>query len=206
MLNPGGEGRRAAGRLTRHQALDHERQRSPMWRSSWAKTEGDDASSIRGFSSSSAATEGFSGAPRWKASSRSVHRWTSELILEDCFVPRREILLPGHWRPESRRLMLPDAGRANGHQLGARIGAAIACYECALRLLAPRGRCSRARSAATSSCSKKLVTMVVENHQRHSYFSLAARTFEGRRQDAPRAGEPRQDEQRLAGASRDRTG
>ncbi|MGH7898627.1 MAG: acyl-CoA dehydrogenase family protein, partial [Candidatus Binatia bacterium] len=92
----------------------------------WAKTEGDDPKSIRGFLVERT-TPGFS-APEMEGKFSLRASVTSELVLEDCVVPE-ENLLPGTAGLKSPLACLTQA--RYGISWGA-IGAAIACYECAL--------------------------------------------------------------------------
>jgi glutaryl-CoA dehydrogenase len=121
----------------------------------WAKTEGDDARSIRGFLVERG-TEGFS-APEMEGKFSLRASVTSELILEDCFVPDSAVL-PGSGGLKSPLLCLTQA--RYGISWGA-IGAAIACYECALDYAKTRKVFSRP-IAGYQLVQQKLVTMVVE--------------------------------------------
>jgi glutaryl-CoA dehydrogenase len=121
----------------------------------WAKTEGDDPKSIRGFLVERA-TPGLS-APEMEGKFSLRASVTSELILEDCFVPE-ENLLPGTGGLKSPLLCLTQA--RYGISWGA-IGAAIACYECALDYSRSRRVFSRP-IAGYQLVQEKLVTMVAE--------------------------------------------
>src|SRR5258706_636875 len=92
----------------------------------WAKTEGDDPKSIRGFLVERG-TEGFS-APEMEGKFSLRASVTSELILEDCFVPEPNVL-PGATGLKGPLSCLTQA--RYGISWGA-IGAALACYQCRL--------------------------------------------------------------------------
>jgi glutaryl-CoA dehydrogenase len=121
----------------------------------WAKTEGDDPKSIRGFLVERG-TEGFS-APEMEGKFSLRASVTSELILEDCFVPDAN-LLPKTGGLKSPLLCLTQA--RYGISWGA-IGAAIACYECALDYSRSRKVFSRP-IGGYQLVQQKLVTMVAE--------------------------------------------
>ncbi len=121
----------------------------------WAKTEGDDARSIRGFLVERGA-QGFS-APEMEGKFSLRASVTSELILEDCFVPD-DAVLPGSGGLKSPLLCLTQA--RYGISWGA-IGAAIACYECALDYAKSRKVFSRP-IAGYQLVQEKLVKMVAE--------------------------------------------
>src|SRR5438132_2566880 len=92
----------------------------------WAKTEGDDPKSIRAFLVERD-RPGFS-APEMQGKFSLRASVTSELILEDCVVPEANVLA-GTGGLKSPLMCLTQA--RYGISWGA-IGAAIACYECAL--------------------------------------------------------------------------
>src|SRR5882724_197200 len=121
----------------------------------WAKTEGDDPKSIRGFLVERG-TEGFS-APEMEGKFSLRASVTSELILEDCFVPDAN-LMPGTGGLKSPLLCLTQA--RYGISWGA-IGAAIACYECALDYSRTRKVFARP-IGGYQLVQQKLVTMVAE--------------------------------------------
>jgi glutaryl-CoA dehydrogenase len=121
----------------------------------WAKTEGDDAKSIRGFLVERG-TSGFS-APEMQGKFSLRASVTSELILEDCVVPDENVL-PGSGGLKSPLMCLTQA--RYGISWGA-IGAAIACYECALDYAKSRKVFSRP-IGGYQLVQQKLVTMVVE--------------------------------------------
>jgi glutaryl-CoA dehydrogenase len=121
----------------------------------WAKTEGDDSKSIRGFLVERG-TEGFS-APEMEGKFSLRASVTSELILEDCFVPDSS-LMPGTGGLKSPLLCLTQA--RYGISWGA-IGAAIACYECALDYARTRKVFARP-IGGYQLVQSKLVTMVAE--------------------------------------------
>ena len=121
----------------------------------WAKTEGDDARSIRGFLVERG-TKGFS-APEMEGKFSLRASVTSELILEDCFVPD-DAVLPGSGGLKSPLLCLTQA--RYGISWGA-IGAAIACYECALDYAKSRKVFAKP-IAGYQLVQAKLVTMVAE--------------------------------------------
>lgn len=121
----------------------------------WAKTEGDDPRSIRGFLVESGAP-GFSAREmEGKFSLRASV--TSELVLEDCFVAE-ESLLPGTNGLRSPLSCLTQA--RYGISWGA-IGAALACYQCALDYAKTRKVFARP-IAGYQLVQQKLVTMVAE--------------------------------------------
>lgn len=121
----------------------------------WAKTEGDDPRSIRGFLVERE-TPGFSAREmEGKFSLRASV--TSELVLEDCFVPE-ESLLPGTSGLRSPLSCLTQA--RYGISWGA-IGAALACYQCALDYAKTRKVFTRP-IAGYQLVQQKLVTMVAE--------------------------------------------
>src|SRR2546428_760720 len=119
----------------------------------WAKTEGDDPKSIRGFLVERS-TKGFS-APEMEGKFSLRASVTSELILEDCFVAE-ENLLPGTGGLKFPLLCLTQA--RYGISWGA-IGAAMACYECALDYARSRRVFSRP-IAGYQLVQEKLVSMV----------------------------------------------
>ena len=121
----------------------------------WAKTEGDDAKSIRAFLVERG-TPGFS-APEMEGKFSLRASVTSELILEDCFVPEASVL-PGSGGLKSPLMCLTQA--RYGISWGA-VGAAIACYECALDYARSRKVFSRP-IAGYQLVQQKLVTMVAE--------------------------------------------
>jgi glutaryl-CoA dehydrogenase len=121
----------------------------------WAKTEGDDPKSIRGFLVERG-SEGFS-APEMEGKFSLRASVTSELILEDCFVPDTH-LLPKTGGLKSPLMCLTQA--RYGISWGA-IGAAIACYECALDYARSRKVFSRP-IGGYQLVQQKLVTMVTE--------------------------------------------
>jgi glutaryl-CoA dehydrogenase len=121
----------------------------------WAKTEGDDSKSIRGFLVERG-SEGFS-APEMEGKFSLRASVTSELILEDCFVPDTH-LLPKTGGLKSPLMCLTQA--RYGISWGA-IGAAIACYECALDYARSRRVFSRP-IGGYQLVQQKLVTMVTE--------------------------------------------
>jgi glutaryl-CoA dehydrogenase len=121
----------------------------------WAKTEGDDPKSIRGFLVERG-SEGFS-APEMEGKFSLRASVTSELILEDCFVPDTH-LLPKTGGLKSPLMCLTQA--RYGISWGA-IGAAIACYECALDYARSRRVFSRP-IGGYQLVQQKLVTMVTE--------------------------------------------
>jgi glutaryl-CoA dehydrogenase len=121
----------------------------------WAKTDGDDAKSIRGFLVERD-TPGFS-APEMEGKFSLRASVTSELVLDDCRVPDENVL-PGTGGLKSPLLCLTQA--RYGISWGA-IGAAIACYECALDYARNRKVFSRP-IAGYQLVQQKLVTMVVE--------------------------------------------
>jgi glutaryl-CoA dehydrogenase len=121
----------------------------------WAKTEGDHPRSIRGFLVERG-TSGFS-APEMQGKFSLRASVTSELILEDCFVPDENVL-PGTGGLKSPLMCLTQA--RYGISWGA-IGAAIACYECALDYAKSRKVFSRP-IGGYQLVQQKLVTMVTE--------------------------------------------
>ena len=121
----------------------------------WAKTEGDDPKSIRGFLVERG-TEGFS-APEMEGKFSLRASVTSELILEDCLVPDTN-LLPKTGGLKSPLMCLTQA--RYGISWGA-VGAAIACYECALDYARSRKVFSRP-IGGYQLVQQKLVTMVTE--------------------------------------------
>jgi len=121
----------------------------------WAKTEGDDAKSIRGFLVERG-TPGFS-APEMQGKFSLRASVTSELILEDCVVPEENVL-PGSGGLKSPLMCLTQA--RYGISWGA-IGAAMACYECALDYAKSRKVFSRP-IGGYQLVQQKLVTMVAE--------------------------------------------
>jgi glutaryl-CoA dehydrogenase len=121
----------------------------------WAKTEGDDAKSIRGFLVERG-TPGFS-APEMEGKFSLRASVTSELVLEEVRIPQAN-LLPGTGGLKAPLSCLTQA--RYGISWGA-IGAAIACYECALDYAKNRKVFSRA-IAGYQLVQEKLVTMVVE--------------------------------------------
>jgi glutaryl-CoA dehydrogenase len=121
----------------------------------WAKTEGDDPKSIRGFLVERG-TEGFS-APEMEGKFSLRASVTSELILEDCLVPDAN-LLPKTGGLKSPLMCLTQA--RYGISWGA-VGAAIACYECALDYARSRKVFSRP-IGGYQLVQQKLVTMVTE--------------------------------------------
>jgi glutaryl-CoA dehydrogenase len=121
----------------------------------WAKTEGDDPKSIRGFLVEKD-TPGFRAREmEGKFSLRASV--TSELFLDDCWVPE-ENLLPGTQGLRSALACLTQA--RYGISWGA-IGAALACYECALAYARERKVFSRP-IAGYQLVQRKLVKMVTE--------------------------------------------
>ena len=121
----------------------------------WAKTEGDDPKSIRGFLVERD-TPGFSAAEmHGKFSLRASV--TSELFLEDCVVPEQN-LLPGSGGLKSPLRCLTQA--RYGISWGA-IGAAMACYQCALDYAKSRKVFARP-IGGYQLVQQKLVTMVSE--------------------------------------------
>jgi glutaryl-CoA dehydrogenase len=121
----------------------------------WAKTEGDDAKSIRGFLVERG-TPGFS-APEMLGKFSLRASVTSELVLEDCFVPAENVL-PGTQGLKSPLMCLTQA--RYGISWGA-IGAALACYECALDYAKTRKVFARP-IGGYQLVQRKLVTMVTE--------------------------------------------
>jgi glutaryl-CoA dehydrogenase len=121
----------------------------------WAKTESDEPKSIRGFLVERG-TPGFS-APEMHGKFSLRASVTSELILEDCLVPEENVL-PGSGGLKSPLMCLTQA--RYGISWGA-IGAAIACYECALDYAKSRRVFSRP-IGGYQLVQQKLVTMVVE--------------------------------------------
>jgi glutaryl-CoA dehydrogenase len=121
----------------------------------WAKTEGDDPRSIRGFLVERG-TPGFS-APEMQGKFSLRASVTSELILEDCVVPDENVLPKGSGL-KSPLMCLTQA--RYGISWGA-IGAAIACYECALDYAKSRKVFSRP-IGGYQLVQQKLVTMVTE--------------------------------------------
>ncbi len=121
----------------------------------WAKTDGGDAKSIRGFLVERG-TKGFS-APEMEGKFSLRASVTSELVLEDCFVPE-DSLLPGAAGLKGPLSCLTQA--RYGISWGA-IGAAMACYECALDYARSRKVFARP-IGGYQLVQQKLVTMVVE--------------------------------------------
>src|SRR5262245_48184589 len=121
----------------------------------WAKTEGDDPRSIRGFLVERG-TPGFS-APEMQGKFSLRASVTSELILEDCVVPDENVL-PKASGLKSPLMCLTQA--RYGISWGA-TGAAIACYECALDYAKSRKVFSRP-IGGYQLVQQKLVTMVTE--------------------------------------------
>jgi glutaryl-CoA dehydrogenase len=121
----------------------------------WAKTEGDDPKSIRGFLVERG-TPGFS-APEMHGKFSLRASVTSELILEDCVVPEENVL-PGSGGLKSPLMCLTQA--RYGISWGA-IGAAMACYQCALDYARNRKVFSRP-IGGYQLVQQKLVTMVAE--------------------------------------------
>jgi glutaryl-CoA dehydrogenase len=121
----------------------------------WAKTEGDDAKSIRGFLVERG-TPGFS-APEMQGKFSLRASVTSELILEDCVVPEDNVL-PGSGGLKSPLMCLTQA--RYGISWGA-IGAAMACYQCALDYAKNRKVFARP-IGGYQLVQQKLVTMVAE--------------------------------------------
>jgi glutaryl-CoA dehydrogenase len=121
----------------------------------WAKTEGDDPKSIRGFLVERD-MPGFSASEmHGKFSLRASV--TSELILEDCVVPEQNVL-PGSGGLKSPLMCLTQA--RYGISWGA-IGAAMACYQCALDYAKSRKVFARP-IGGYQLVQQKLVTMVSE--------------------------------------------
>jgi glutaryl-CoA dehydrogenase len=121
----------------------------------WAKTEGDDAKSIRGFLVERD-TPGFS-APEMQGKFSLRASVTSELILDDCIVPEENVL-PGSGGLKSPLMCLTQA--RYGISWGA-IGAAMACYQCALDYAKSRKVFARP-IGGYQLVQQKLVTMVSE--------------------------------------------
>jgi glutaryl-CoA dehydrogenase len=121
----------------------------------WAKTEGDDPRSIRGFLVERG-TPGFS-APEMEGKFSLRASVTSELILEDCVIPEENVL-PGSGGLKSPLMCLTQA--RYGISWGA-VGAALACYECALDYARSRKVFSRP-IAGYQLVQQKLVHMVAE--------------------------------------------
>ncbi|MGH7804727.1 MAG: acyl-CoA dehydrogenase family protein, partial [Candidatus Binatia bacterium] len=121
----------------------------------WAKTEGDDAKSIRGFLVEKGAP-GFS-APEMEGKFSLRASVTSELVLEDVRVKDSSIL-PGAQGLKGPLSCLTQA--RYGISWGA-IGAAMACYECALDYAKTRKVFARP-IAGYQLVQAKLVTMVQE--------------------------------------------
>jgi glutaryl-CoA dehydrogenase len=121
----------------------------------WAKTEGDDAKSIRGFLIERN-TPGFS-APEMQGKFSLRASVTSELILDDCIVPEENVL-PGSGGLKSPLMCLTQA--RYGISWGA-IGAAMACYQCALDYAKSRKVFARP-IGGYQLVQQKLVTMVSE--------------------------------------------
>jgi glutaryl-CoA dehydrogenase len=121
----------------------------------WAKTEGDDAKSIRGFLVERN-TPGFS-APEMQGKFSLRASVTSELILDDCIVPEENVL-PGSGGLKSPLMCLTQA--RYGISWGA-IGAAMACYQCALDYAKSRKVFARP-IGGYQLVQQKLVTMVSE--------------------------------------------
>jgi glutaryl-CoA dehydrogenase len=121
----------------------------------WAKTEGDDSKSIRGFLVERG-THGFS-APEMHGKFSLRASVTSELILEDCVVPEENVL-PGSGGLKSPLMCLTQA--RYGISWGA-IGAAMACYQCALDYAKNRKVFARP-IGGYQLVQQKLVTMVSE--------------------------------------------
>jgi glutaryl-CoA dehydrogenase len=121
----------------------------------WAKTEGDDPRSIRGFLVERD-TAGFS-APEMEGKFSLRASVTSELILEDCLVPEENVL-PGSGGLKSPLMCLTQA--RYGISWGA-VGAALACYECALDYARSRKVFSRP-IGGYQLVQQKLVHMVSE--------------------------------------------
>ena len=121
----------------------------------WAKTEGDDPKSIRGFLVERG-TPGFS-APEMQGKFSLRASVTSELILDECVVPEENVL-PGTGGLKSPLMCLTQA--RYGISWGA-IGAAMACYECALDYAKNRKVFARP-IGGYQLVQQKLVTMVAE--------------------------------------------
>jgi glutaryl-CoA dehydrogenase len=121
----------------------------------WAKTEGDDPKSIRGFLVERG-TPGFS-APEMQGKFSLRASVTSELILEDCVVAEENVL-PGSGGLKSPLMCLTQA--RYGISWGA-IGAAMACYQCALDYAKNRKVFARP-IGGYQLVQQKLVTMVAE--------------------------------------------
>jgi glutaryl-CoA dehydrogenase len=121
----------------------------------WAKSEGDDAKSIRGFLVERD-TPGFS-APEMQGKFSLRASVTSELILDDCVVPEENVL-PGSGGLKSPLMCLTQA--RYGISWGA-IGAAMACYQCALDYAKSRKVFARP-IGGYQLVQQKLVTMVSE--------------------------------------------
>ena len=121
----------------------------------WAKTEGDDPKSIRGFLVE-CDRPGFS-APEMQGKFSLRASVTSELILDDCVVPEANVLA-GTGGLKSPLMCLTQA--RYGISWGA-IGAAIACYECALDYSRTRKVFARP-IGGYQLVQQKLVTMVAE--------------------------------------------
>ena len=121
----------------------------------WAKTDGDDVKSIRGFLVEKG-SPGFS-APEMEGKFSLRASVTSELVLEDVRVPDTNVL-PGAQGLKGPLSCLTQA--RYGISWGA-IGAAMACYECALDYAKARKVFSRP-IAGYQLVQGKLVTMVAE--------------------------------------------
>jgi glutaryl-CoA dehydrogenase len=121
----------------------------------WAKTEGDDPKSIRGFLVERG-TPGFS-APEMQGKFSLRASVTSELILEDCVVAEENVL-PGSGGLKSPLMCLTQARYSISW--GA-IGAAMACYQCALDYAKNRKVFARP-IGGYQLVQQKLVTMVAE--------------------------------------------
>jgi len=121
----------------------------------WAKTESDDPKSIRGFLVERG-TPGFS-APEMQGKFSLRASVTSELILDDCVIPEENVL-PGSGGLKSPLMCLTQA--RYGISWGA-IGAAMACYQCALDYAKSRKVFARP-IGGYQLVQQKLVTMVAE--------------------------------------------
>ena len=133
----------------------------------WAKVEGDDPASIRGF----LVERGFKGFKTEKMRHKMSLRasWTGEIILEDCFVPD-ENLLPGVVGLKGPLSCLTQA--RFGIAWGA-LGAALACYDAALSYSVERVQFGKP-IAGFQLTQQKLVDMgarIAEGHFLVQHFS-----------------------------------
>ena len=198
--NPGGMLTRAVPsrrRLSaqRHQALDHQRLDRRRRAGVGEGADGDDATSIRGF----LVETRHAGLQRPRDA-----RQVQPARLDHLRADPRGLRRPRGERPARRaaacKAPLSCLTQARYGIAWGAIGAAIACYECALDYAKRARHVQPADRAATSSCRRSSSTMVTEI-TKAQLLCLRLGRLKDAGKHAPRAGVAGEDEQRLAGAA-----